>query len=116
MIRHVERLFGCELRYAEYILSLQAVLWGLWVGFPWSRPAEIVLGGVAVVFGGALFSALRGERRQLRRWCCFALFVMWLLVAIEMLRSRPGSSDFPAYFGYSALCLFAYLRLSGANI
>jgi len=116
MIRHVERLFGCELRYAEYILSGQAVLWGLWVGFPWSRPAEIVFGGAAVAFGGTLFAALRGERRQLRRWCCFALFVMWLLVAIEMLRSRPGSSDFPAYFGYSALCLFAYLRLSGANI
>lgn len=116
MIRHVERLFGCELRYAEYILSGQAVLWGLWVGFPWRWAAEIVFGGVVAVLGGMLFMALRNECRPLRRWCCFSLFVMWLLVAIATLFARPGSSDFPAYFGYSALCLFAYLRLSGANI
>lgn len=112
MIRHIERLFGCELRYAEYILAAQAALWGVWI-LPASR---IGLGGLMIAVGGLLWVALRNEWRPLRRRMCFSLFVLWLLVAIASLIADPRSSTFPLHIGYAGLCLFAYLRLSGANI
>jgi hypothetical protein len=130
MIRQIEKLFGCELHYAEYILAGVAVLWGVWLLNPWgvsfgttktfqimaAMAPEEVWGGALALTGLTLIYGLRRDLRWLRRRACFYLFVLWLLVAVATLIANPLSSAFPSYLGYSCLCLFAYLRLSGANI
>jgi hypothetical protein len=123
MTLHLRRLFGCELRYIEYVSAAFAVVWGGWLSLPvidFGRPAYLVMAAIApqwvwgslfVITGGLLWWALATDRRWWRKLALTMLFVLWLAVGVCLGLSNLSSTAFTTYFYIAAIHGFAQMRL-----
>lgn len=121
------RLFGCELRYPEYGLSILSIWWGLWaILFVEYSPAYATMaaiapawawGAVAVGLGVALILSIQTDSRHVRRWLLLASFAYWLMITIAIGIPNWQRTALPTYSSIAAFYGMAYLRLSGlANL
>lgn len=124
MKRLLDGLFGCELRYVEYLLGSLAISWGGWLLMPWnafpSTPTfatmhaiapEEVWGSGLVLGGGFLIFGLLRMSYRMRRQALICLFLMWLAVWLALLLGNWRSTATAVYFHAAVFCAMAYLRL-----
>ena len=117
------RLFGCELRYPEYGLSILSIWWGLWaILFVEYSPSYATMaaiapawlwGIVAVGLGVALIVSIQSGQRHVRRWLLLASFAYWLMITAVLGLPNWRRTSLPTYSSIAVFYGMAYLRLSG---
>lgn len=117
------RLFGCELRYPEYGLSILSIWWGLWaVLFVEYSPAYATMaaiapawvwGIVAMGLGGALIVSIQIGHSGARRCLLLASFAYWLMITAVLGLPNWQRTSLPTYSSIAVFYGMAYLRLSG---
>jgi hypothetical protein len=124
----LDRLFGCQLRYIEYLLASISAWWGIWLLMPWqsfaSTPTfafahrvapEWAWGTVVTTGGMLLFTGLLMVSRPIRRAALMLLSLTWLSVWVALTVGNWQSTATIIYVHMAVMCAFAYLRLSYAN-
>ena len=120
------RMFGCELRYPEYGLSVLGFWWGLWQllfvdygGRDSYRYMEAVgpswmWGVVLMMLAAWLLVALNQNDKRQRRYALQALTVYWCAVLATIGIPNWWLTAMPTYSVIICFHVAAYLRLSGA--
>jgi len=110
----------------ESFLSAQAIVWGAWVGWPWtdvfrSIPGDAysvmalvpegALGLVFLIHGLVHGWAIRRKDVHLCRRAALAAAVLWSIVFASLLATIPLATSTPIYASNVGACLWVYLRL-----
>jgi hypothetical protein len=123
-------LYGRDVFYPEFCLSITAIVWGLWLLNPYwaafsSTPTfaimqqiapEDVWGILVLLLGCFLLYGIARLARPAMRWSTLGLCLFWLIVTVSIGFSNFKGTGWVAYAGYTWLNALAYLRLSSAKL
>lgn len=132
----MDRLFGCEFRYVEWVIVTWATLWGVWLIFVVDMTREaytymrnivefvslhpeltpFVWGGSLWVMGLTLAYGLIQNRLAYRKTALFFLTIYWLGVALTLGLQNFYSTAFATYVPLACLVLLAFLRLANRRV
>lgn len=123
----LRRLFGPEALIVEYILSLMAITWGLWLCNPridFTRNAYEILAIIAPQWGWGLSVAGAGllllwslarNNRCWRKRALFVLMILWAIIALSLGLKNLYTTALFTYIWIAALHSAVWLRLAGSE-